>query len=437
MTREPTTLIRMADRIARGALGAAEAVGIALERIEACAAHCAFVEVHRREAAARAAALDEAFRHAGVTGPLHGVPLAIKDNIDQAGTVCSAGSRAYDDRIPVEDAPVVSALIAAGAVIVGRTNMNELADGVTGENPHFGDVHNPRRAGYRAGGSSAGSAAAVADGSVAGALGTDTGGSVRIPAALCGVVGFKPSADLLPTRGVLPLSTTLDHVGVIARDAGDAATLMDALAAGGTFAPAVVPGDVLRGARIGVLEGFADEAEPGVAALFEQALGALERAGAEPVPVRVPELAGSLGLLARIYGPEAAQIHGDRLDRRPGDMGDVVRRDLARGRGEKARAGRVEALEGRRAVAAALAQAGAGIPFLVSPTTPMPATPHGAPDPHRYLAFTCAFNLTGQPALSVPMGEVAGLPAGLQIVGAVGADRAVLELGIAFEGLDG
>lgn len=436
MTREPATLIRLADRIARGELEAREAVVGALDRIEVCAAHRAFVRVQRRGALDRAADLDRIFRRSGVTGSLHGVPLAIKDNIDQADTVCSAGSRAYDDRVPPEDAPVVASLIRAGAVIVGRTNMNELADGVTGENPHFGDVHNPRRPGYRAGGSSAGSAAAVANGSVVGALGTDTGGSVRIPAALCGVVGFKPTADLLSTRGVLPLSTSLDHVGVISGDAGDAAALMGALTAGGTFALADAPGDVLRGARIGVLEGFAEEAEPGIAALFERALRALERAGAEPVPVRVPELAGSLGLLARIYGPEAAQVHGDRLDRRPGDVGDVVRKDLARGRSEKARAGRVEALEGRRAVAAALAQAGAGLPFLVSPTTPMPATPHGAPDPHRYLAFTCAFNLTGQPALSVPMGEVAGLPAGLQIVGAVGADRAVLELGIAFEGLD-
>ena len=317
MTWEPPSLIRLTEDLACGRRGARETAEESLARIGQCASHRAFVRVVPEEALARSSALDEARALRGAPGPLHGVPLAIKDNIDQAGVVCSAGSRAYDDRVPAVDAPVVTALERSGAVIVGRTNMNELADGVTGENPHYGDVHNPARAGFRAGGSSSGSAAAVADGSVVGALGTDTGGSVRIPAALCGVVGFKPSAGTLSTRGVLPLSTSLDHVGVITRGVRDAARLLSAMVGGDTHGLIGAGKATIEGTRIGVLEGFADRAESDVAILFAAALAQLERAGARLVPVAAPDLARSLGLLARIYGPEAAETHRDVLSRRP------------------------------------------------------------------------------------------------------------------------
>ena len=424
------TLVDLAHELNRGAVRPREAVEASLEAIAAHQPlHNAFVAVHT--AAARSAARD--LDTADPLGALHGLPLAVKDNIDEAGTVCAAGCRAYDDRIPTADAPVVAALRAAGAVVVGRCNMNELADGATGENVHHGDVHNPARRGFRAGGSSSGSAAAVANGSVAAALGTDTGGSVRIPAALCGVVGLKPSAGLLSTEGTLPLSTSLDHVGTLTRTPLDAVALLDALVPAGLYAPQLGDRDPGPTPRIGVLEGFGDQAEAGTARCFEESLRILEQNGAQLRPISIPELSEGLGLLARIYGPEAADIHSSRLASRPDEFGAEVRRDLARGARGGAAERRLAALARRGEIRTLLGRVAADVDLLVSPTTPLPATPHGAPDPHRYLAFTCPFNLTGQPALSVPMGEVGGLPVGLQIVGRPREDLAVLRAGVAFQ----
>jgi Asp-tRNA(Asn)/Glu-tRNA(Gln) amidotransferase A subunit family amidase len=429
VTYEFPTLVDQAEELARGSVSAVDSVAASLDAIaDRQPRHNAFVMIHDEGARVRAASLVRA----PTRGPLHGVPLAIKDNIDEAGVVCSAGCRAYDDRIPSGDAPVVAALRAAGAVVVGRCNMNELADGVTGENVHHGDVHNPARRGFRAGGSSAGSAVAVADGSVAAALGTDTGGSVRIPAALCGVVGFKPSAGLLSTAGTLPLSTTLDHVGLLTRTPVDAVALLDVLLPSGLYASQLDDRDPGARPRIGVLEGFGDQADAGTALRFEQALRILERSGGRLRTLAIPELSEGLGLLARIYGPEAAELHGSTLADRPDDFGAEVRRDLARGARKGAAERRRAALARREEIRTLLGRAIADVDLLVSPTTPLPATPHGAPDPHRYLAFTCPFNITGQPALSVPMGEVDGLPVGLQLVGRPGEDLAVLRAGIVF-----
>jgi len=422
-------LTDLAERLSRGETSPLETVDESLAAIARNQPrHNAFVAVHTEAARARARALE---REGG--GRLRGVPVAVKDNIDEAGVVCAAGCPAYDRRIPAADAPVVGRLRAAGAVVVGRTNMNELADGVTGENPHRGDVHNPWRAGYRAGGSSAGSAAALADGSVAGALGTDTGGSVRIPAALCGVVGYKPTAGLLPTAGTLPLSTSLDHVGLMARRTLDVIALLDALLPEGLHDPRLDDRDPGAAPRIGVLEGFAEGADAGTALAFERALSRIEAGGAHLSPLTIPELAEGLGLLARIYGPEAAATHRDALRSDPGAFGDEVRADLARGGRAGAGARRQRALARSKELGDRVRAATADLDLLVSPTTPMPPTPHGEPDPHRYLSFTCPFNLTGQPAVSVPMGEVDGLPVGLQIAGAAWGDLGVLRIAAAFE----
>ncbi|MBN2493267.1 MAG: amidase [Deltaproteobacteria bacterium] len=376
----------------------------------------AFVALHRDRALAEA-------RRA--SGPLAASPVAIKDNIDEAGCVCAAGCAAYLDRRPEQDAEVVQRLRAAGAVIIGRCNMHELADGVTSEASAFGPVHNPWRPGFTPGGSSGGSAACVAAGCVKISLGTDTGGSIRIPASLCGVVGFKPSAGRVPTRGVMPLSTSLDHVGPLAISVPEAARAMAVLADGWSAQRAAASPP--RGVRIGVLEGFGREAEPGVGSCFDEALALLERAGAMLLPARIDDLARGLGLLSAIYAPEAAAYHEKRLAERPGDFGEAVREDLRRGlaadpgRRERALAERAE-----------LAAAVLGLmdelclELLACPTTPCTALPHGAPAPHRYLQFTCPFNLTGQPAASVPAGLFGGLPVGLQLVGRQGADEQVL-----------
>ena len=241
------------------------------------------------------------------------------------------------------------------------------------------------------------------------------------------------SAGLLPTEGTLPLSTSLDHVGLLTRTTLDAVALLDALVPLGLYAPQLGDRDPGATPRIGVLEGFGDQADGGTGRCLEESLRILERNGAQLRPVSIPELSEGLGLLARIYGPEAAEIHRPRLASRPDGFGAEVRRDLARGSREGAAERRLAALARRDQIRTLLGRVAADVDLLVSPTTPLPATPHGAPDPHRYLAFTCPFNLTGQPALSVPMGEVGGLPVGLQIVGRPGEDLAVLRAGVVFQ----
>jgi aspartyl-tRNA(Asn)/glutamyl-tRNA(Gln) amidotransferase subunit A len=309
--------------------------------------------------------------------------------------------------------------------------MHELADGTTSENPHHGPVHNPWRRGFHPGGSSGGSAAAVAAGLVTAALGTDTGGSVRIPAALCGLVGFKPSRGLVSTRGVVPLSTTLDHVGPITRTVADTAAVLDVIAA----APAAfleasgrAPGPL----RVGVLESFGMDADVPVAEAFEAALPALEAAGFGLRPLSLPALADGRGLLVRIYRPEFAAAHAARLQERPDDFGEEVRLDLERGlKADPAK--HAAGLAAREGLGAEVAAAMAELDLLVCPTTPHPARPIGAAGAGDYSFYTSPFNVTGQPALSLPMGFVDGLPVGLQLVGRVGADALVLAAAAAVE----
>ncbi len=421
-------LIELLDRVQRRETSCSAGVRAALERAEASQERLnAFVALHRDTALETAATRD---RDLVKEGELVGAPVAIKDNLAEAGLPCPAGSLAYADFVPTEDATAVARLREAGAVIVGRTGMNELADGVTGDNPHTGQVVNPWREGYVAGGSSAGSAAAVAAGVVPAALGTDTGGSVRIPAALCGVVGFKPSRDWVSTDGVIPLSTTLDHVGPIARSVVDVGLVLRVIAGGEPRRQSgTLDGEWVR---IGVIEGFAADADDGVARCFDEALRLLEGQGCELIGINVPRLASGVRTLAAIYRPEAARYHAERLLQRPGDFGDEARADLERGlRTDPERY--KQALRDMDRLVRDIGQAADGVDLLACPTTPFPARPLGTPDAHHYLSFTCPFNLSGQPAISVPMGLVDGLPVGLQLIGTQGADGEVLEVAERFE----
>lgn len=411
----------IADTI--GGMSAVGNIREALEAIERNADLNAFIAVHHEAALKRAGELDETDQ---APGPLFGMAAAVKDNIDEAGVVCSAGSAAYRDRVPDRDAGAVALLKRAGAVVVGRTNMHELGDGVTSENPHYGPVHNPHRRGYHPGGSSGGSAAAVAAGCIPAALGTDTGGSVRIPAALCGVAGFKPTAGRIPNDGVVPLSTTLDQVGLVAGSSMDCARLF------AVFADEAAGGQAPRKLRIGVLSGFGIEPDSRVGTVFEEALGVLQRLGHILVPLHLPVLAQGLGILSRIYAPEAARFHKERLQSRPNDFGEDVHADLERGM-KVAQSTYESALQDRNDLSAELERAMQALDLLVSPTTPHPARPIGSANPHTYLIFTCPFNLSGQPAISVPMGAVDGLPVGLQLIGPKGTDTTVLRAAADFE----
>lgn len=434
MARKAPTLVEMVAALRQGTLRAADVAEDALEAARDAAWLNAFVLLHPERAARDAERIDAVRRSGEDPGPLGGAPVAIKDNIDEAGVAGSAGCAAYLDRIPDRDATVVTRLRAAGAVVVGRTNMHELADGVTSENPHYGPVHNPHRRGFHPGGSSGGSAAAVAAGIVPAALGTDTGGSVRIPASLCGVVGFKPTLLRIPTDGIVPLSTTLDHVGVLARTVRDAAVLSEVLTEGAIAVPPDAWTVPPAGLRVGVVD-FGLAPDPGVAERFADALRAMERLGWTVAPIdpeAMPLLGGATALLSAIYAPEMARWHEARLRERPDGFSPEVRADLERGLAQPEERYR-EALGRRAELIGRLDQAMDDLDLLASPTTPHPARPFGSARPHTYLRYTCPFNLTGQPAISVPMGEVEGLPVGLQLVGRRNMDALVLRAADAFE----
>lgn len=395
----------------------------------------AFASIQAESALMQADEADRLLDSGEASHPLCGVPMAIKDNMDQAGVVCAAGSRAYRRRVSDQDAEAVKRLRKAGVVILGRTNMHELADGVTSQSPLHGQVMNPWKAGYHPGGSSGGSAAAVAAGIVPAALGTDTGGSIRIPASLCGVTGLKPSSGLVPTGGVMPLSTTLDHVGPLALRVRDVAMVMSALVEQDQADRFLSACDTLPGRmRIGVLQGFRIEPDLEVARLFEEALFVLEFMSAELEPVRIDRLARATELLSAIYTPEAFAFHEERLKEAPSDFGEPVRRDLSRASRMDPR-NRLDAIEEANLLKKEIEDASRRrkVDLFACPTTPHPAGEPGQLRPHTFLHFTSPFNLTGQPAVSLPMGLVDGLPVGLQLVGLHGRDASMLTAAAAFE----
>ncbi len=384
---------------------------------------------------------------------LSNIPLAVKDLIDVAGVPSAAGSPKFFGREPaLKDAFVVEKLKEAGALIVGKTNTHEIALGITGINPHTGPARNPHDPARITGGSSSGSAAAVAAGMALGALGTDTGGSIRIPAALCGVVGFKPTFGRVSMRGVLPLSWNLDHVGPIAKTVEDAAILYEVIAGYDPRDPNSVAArdgisrgwdTVLRGrdslpdCRIAFAVGdYIQEAEPGVLAAARQAVEVFRDLGAEVVEVEIPRLREAAAANGTMVVADAAAFHRERLAEHPGWFGADVRERLERGRAvtstEYILARRVQA-EMKRYFDLFFEQ----YDLLLLPATAAVAAPIEGLDSAAYAPkltrFTAPFNLTGLPALTVPCGRVDGLPVGLQIVGKAWDEAGVLQAGMTFE----
>ena len=320
---DPTTLsIAAAQRLIRsGTLSPLELVEAYLERIGRFDARLnAFVTVTGERAAARARALEAELARGRWRGPLHGIPIALKDNIDTAGVLTTAASAVYADRVPDEDAEVVTRLEAAGAVILGKLNMHEFAYGGTSAFTHTGPVRNPWDVDRIPGGSSGGSGAAVAARLCAGALGTDTGGSVRIPAAHCGIVGLKPTYGLASIRGIIPLSVSLDHVGPMCRTVADAALMLQALAGYDPRGIASIRADVpdyasalLRrtsSLRLGVPRTpYHDDLDPQVAEAVDRALGVLSDLAASTRDVELPALPQ-----ARPVAVESYAYHADLLD---------------------------------------------------------------------------------------------------------------------------
>jgi aspartyl-tRNA(Asn)/glutamyl-tRNA(Gln) amidotransferase subunit A len=381
-------------------------------------------------------------------GPLSGIPIAVKDIIDVAGVPTTVGSPYYRGNVPARDAAAVEKLKAAGAFIIGKTNTHEIALGATGINPHYGTPRNPWDPARIPGGSSSGSAVAVASGMAAAALGSDTGGSIRVPAALCGVVGLKPTLGRVSTRGAFPLSWNLDTVGPLAACVRDAALLLQVISGYDPQDPASVdmPAEDFLAALEAGVDGLVagvgagqclDAADPEILLAVRKAAAVLESLGCSLREVSLdwmPEAASANRLMTQSDG---AAVHRERLSRDPGSFGEDVRRRLEAG----ARTSSTEYALARRAQAEVRRRCErifSSCAILLLPSTPVPAPLRegcsAIGSAGQLTPFTAPFNLCGLPAMSVPCGLTrGGLPMGLQIVSRAGAEAVVLRAGRAFE----
>ncbi len=385
---------------------------------------------------------------------LENMPIAIKDLFETKGIRTTVGSLFFKDYIPDEDAVAVQKVKAAGAVVMGKTNTHEIALGVTTVNPHFGTCHNPWDTARVPGGSSGGSAVAVATGMSLVALGTDTGGSIRIPASLCGVVGLKPAFGRVSTRGVFPLSWNLDHVGPLARSVRDAAILLQVIAGYDSDDPtsANVPVDDylsaieegVKGWRVAYATGgYFDEADPEVLDTIQNAMKVFEELGAKIEKVDMSFLREAALANSLMTPADGAAFHRERLAEHPEWFGADVRQRLETGRNftstEYILARRTQTEMKRR-----LGKFFEQYDILLLPTTPIPApfiegnesTPkeYAVEQARRLTRFTAPFNLTGLPAISIPCGfSKDGLPIGLQIVSWEWGEASVLRAARSYE----
>jgi aspartyl-tRNA(Asn)/glutamyl-tRNA(Gln) amidotransferase subunit A len=439
------TLTELRDDLAAGRVTSVALTEDALARAQASDGEGArvFTRLHA-ERALKAAGASDALRQAGFArSPIEGLPISIKDLFDAAGDITMAGSVALDDAQPARaNAPVVERLIAAGAVIVGRTNMTEFAFSGLGLNPHYGTPLNPfdRAARRIPGGSSSGAAVSVSDGMAAAAVGTDTGGSVRIPAALCGLTGFKPTARRVPRDGALPLSTSLDSIGPIARSVACCA-MLDAVLSG--TGENLLGEASLAGLRLAVPKTVAlDGMDAAVAASFEAALGTLSRAGAQISEIAIPEFAdlGAINAKGGLAAAEAWHWHRE-LIQRSGDRYDPrVRMRILRGR-ELSAADYIDLLAARTAWIEAVEARIAPFDALVMPTVPVvaPRIDELADDAAfgatnlLILRNPTFINFLDGCAVSVPCHRSGEAPVGLMIAGAAGRDPAILSIGQAME----
>jgi aspartyl-tRNA(Asn)/glutamyl-tRNA(Gln) amidotransferase subunit A len=443
------------EQIRRRSLSPVELTRAYLDRIAARdGEYRCYITVLREEALAAAAALEKEVGDGHYRGPLHGIPIGLKDLIMTRGIRTTCGSRILKDWIPEADATVATRLFKAGAVLLGKLNLHEFAYGPTGVNPHYGTAQNPWGRDRMPGGSSSGSGGGVAAGLCAGALGTDTGGSVRIPASLCGIVGLKPTYGRVSRAGVVPLAWSLDHVGPMARTVADAAILLQALAGqdptDSSTAAVPVPdyrssmaGDI-RGLRVGIVrELFFDRLDPDVRAAVEAAARALEGLGVRVEEVRLPRIHHATPAVFAIISAESMAYHEPYLKTRASEYGADVRARLLTGQFVLATQ-YLKAQRARQVVRAEVDGVLRTVDALLTPTTPIPAprtdereaTVEGVREDVRGWLTRCTrpINLTGNPALSVPCGLTRdGLPIGLQLVGRQFDEATLLRLGQAYE----
>jgi len=379
----------------------------------------------------------------GESGALLGVPIAVKDLFATRAMRTTAGSRILKDWAPSRDAAAVARLRAAGAIIVGKTNLHEFAYGVSNANPWWGVARNPHDPRRSPGGSSGGSAIAVVAGLCAGALGSDTGGSIRIPAALCGCVGLKPTFGAIPVEGAIPLGWSLDHAGPLARTVDDAGLLLDVLT--GMDAGRRARRASTRGLRVGLLKGpIVQKVQPRIAHQVEAAAAALRRRGLRLREVTVPEMEWTVATQLVTLRAEASAVHSRWIRTRPRAYGADVRTRLQLG-ALVGGADYVLAQRMRDRFRAAIGRVLQEVDVLLLPTTPITAPVVGdrtvrwrtgvEPVDGALVRLTAPFNLTGLPALSVPFGQAGGLPVGVQVVGPWMNEARVLAVGRLIEQL--
>ena len=443
------TIAEAADLLARREIAAVELTEAHLRRIDAHDTHLnSFITVTSDHALTQARAADAELTRGVRRGPLHGIPLALKDLYDTAGIRTTAGSTFFADRIPDTDARAVTLLYQAGAVLLGKLNMHEWALGVTNINPHYGPSRNPWDPSRITGGSSGGAAAALAAGLCMGALGSDTGGSIRIPSSLCGIVGLKPTFGRVSLQGVIPLSWNLDHAGPMARTVTDAALLLQAIAGYDPDDPVSValPVDNLlatldagvTGWRIALAtDAHFGEADPEVISAVRRAATVFEELGARVEAVDLSQGREAAQMNALMTTSDAAAFHRDRLRDHPHQFGADVLARMERGAQftstEYILARRFQS-EWRRRLERLFEQ----FDLLLTPATPITAPVIEGLDAieaaRQLTRCTAPFNLAGLPALSVPCGlSAAGLPIGLQIVAAPWNEARALRAGRAFE----
>jgi len=396
----------------------------------------AFITVLADEARAAAKRADAEIAAGRYRGPLHGVPISLKDLIDLAGAPTTAASRVLAGRMAAADAAVTARLRDAGAVFLGKCNLHEFAFGTTSEDSAFGPVRNPVDPARSAGGSSGGSAAAVVAEMGFASVGTDTGGSIRIPAAVCGCVGLKPGYGELPCDGIVPLSRSLDHVGPIARSAADAWLLYRVMAGDPNPPPLSDRAESGSPLRLGVLKPyFMDVLEAGVHAAFAAELDRLAAAGVSFAERSVRHASHTATVYLHLQLPEASAYHAPMLEAHPELYTVPVRQRLELGRYVLAE-DYVRARRGADVLRGEVDAALDGVDALVLPTVPITAQPIGSasltvsgqtlPVRALMLRLTQLFDITGHPAISLPCGASDGLPVGLQLVGRRGGTRQLL-----------
>jgi aspartyl-tRNA(Asn)/glutamyl-tRNA(Gln) amidotransferase subunit A len=444
--------IREASRMLRAKRASSlELTNAALERIELLNPLLnAFITITAELARKQARAADRPIRAGKHCGPLHGIPITIKDNYFTRGIRTTAGSRILSLHTPSEDSDVAARLAAAGAVLLGKTNLNEFAYGIHGLNPHFGDVHNPWALDRAAGGSSSGSAAALAAGIGFGSVGTDTGGSLRIPASFCGIVGFKPTFGRVSVEGIVPLAPSLDHAGPLARTVDDAVILFAAM--GGHPGRLQKPrgSSHQRGKKLRLKIGwpknyFFERVDPEVEAAIAAAVKLLESMGGRVEEVTLPHVEESVEASTTVGLAEASAYHASQgyFPARAADYSDDVRSRLKMGLDVSA-LDYLAAAEVRRKLTCDFESAFERVDVIVAPAATITAPRLGkleveirgkkTPLRSAVVNMNRPANFTGHPAIAIPCGfSRAGLPIGLQLIGPLHGDAGLLEIARTYE----